>query len=531
MTIGRFSRLLIALCAVVVAACKPSSSGGNCSYSPGHEIDVAIITVISAEYQAMRAHFDCDAPAQMADNRTNTFAWRGARIARDGQPPLRVVLALAGEAGTTSGALATLETLRVWQPRAVVLAGVAGGFEDYVSQGDVVVTRSVWGFDYGSIGKSFLSRRDWIFQPDARWFQLASAYDGDWQSHVTVRKPILGPPPVVHTGITASGNKVIESMDSAFVQQLLEQQPDISSVEMEAAGAFAALELLRQQSDAPPLLMLRGISDIPTPASNLFGEKKERELWKAYAADTVAAFTTSFLRDTGVPGTVEPRTGEALDALLITSDATICEQLAASLGVQQRAAPSTTLGRIGSRRVLIGCVERPVAGDTIDALLRQHTARAVVLVDTAVGIGKSKPNDVVVGRQWWPFRLEGSTAKTTPILAIRHSRALVTAAQAINVEGAFPVAFGAIASGSRLPADDDIATGFALLDANPRTRAVDAHTGLVQDAVARHAGQQTLFVSVQGIDHVIGLPPVDDNKAAANAANVVEHLLKDHWPQ
>ncbi|MEL7297617.1 MAG: hypothetical protein AAGJ86_08125 [Pseudomonadota bacterium] len=531
MTLGQLSGLSIVLCAIVLASCKQQSSHSNCSYSPGESIDVAIITVIGAEYQAMRTHLDCDAPAQMNNSATNTFAWRSARIEREGRPPLRVLLALAGEAGTTSGALATLETIRVWQPEAVVLAGVAGGFEEYVSQGDVVVTRSVWGFDYGAIGQSFDSRRDWTFQPDARWFQLASAYDGDWQSHITVQKPILGPPPVVHTGITASGNKVVESMDSDFVQQLLTKQPDISSVEMEAAGAFAALELLQQQNDAPPMLMLRGISDIPTPASSLFGEKKERELWKAYAADTVAAFTTSFLRDTVIPDNESLVNRQRLDVLLLTTDAVICERLAASLGVRQRAAPSTTLGRLGKRRVLLACVERPVAGDAIDALLNQYAARAVVLADTAVGIGKSKPNDVVVGRQWWPFGLEGTVVQASPIRAARHSRALVTATQAVDTDGAFSVTFGAIASGAQQPADDDIATGFALLDANPRTRAVDAHTGLVQEAVTRHANHQTMFVSIQGIDRVIGLPTAENNNAAANTASFVEQLLEDHWPQ
>ncbi len=335
--------------------------------------DVAIVTVIAAEYEAMLAHMDRTFAVDVPGGRSNTFAWIGAEIDRpNAGAPLRVIVALAGEAGTTSGALAVIETARTWQPDMLVLAGIAGGLEPHVRRGDVVVTSAVWGYEYGAIAANFTPRYDWIFHPGPALAAEAVAYRGAWQDDIRVERPDEAGAPTQVSGITASGNKVIETLDSAYVEGVFGAMPGIASIEMEAAGSFAAVEVLIEDVDAPRFLMLRGISDVPNPKSGLFGDKKDRERWKRYASDSVAAFTVGFLRDRQLESPVETET--STDLLVITYNDLVFEALDGSL------VAGVALRRLQNKRDL----------QDLERSLSELRPKAVLLVDTALGIGQRR---------------------------------------------------------------------------------------------------------------------------------------------
>ncbi|MFK8053735.1 MAG: hypothetical protein AB8F65_12270 [Woeseiaceae bacterium] len=509
--------LILSLAAFIVGCHKPDlPDTGVCSLTTDDVVDVAIVTVIAAEYDAMLKQMDCHGDVRLSENESNNFAWRSARIERPDASPLKVIIAMAGEAGTTSGALATLQTAQTWRPGVLVLAGIAGGLDDKVSRGDVVVADAVWGYDYGAIGEAFTSRRDFTFRPDAIALAKARGYTGDWTSRINVPKPDEGAAPDLLVGVTASGNKVIETQDSAFVRHVLGSERRIASIEMEAAGAFAAAELLSQSDGAPALLMVRGISDIPNPVAGLFGDKKDRERWKQYAAVSVAAFTRAFLQDEYddlVPVAISPKH----DVLVVTDNAVVCSALEKQL--QQENHP-------------LVCMTPPLSTEDIVELLAENPTRAVLHVGLGTGLGKATSGDVVVGRQSWPFA--SNPASYRPVDALRASRALLATGQSLGARRSIPADykthFGAVASSGRSPSLLDEATIESLLQANARTIAVDQVSYLIAETIWQQGtASAPLFLTVQGIDRTPGETATMGTQAASAAADVAEQLLAA-WP-
>lgn len=538
----RFCQLgrMMPVVAVVSILCgcaepEPSPTPGPDS---GERVDVAIVTVIAAEYEAMLAKMDRIFPVSVPKGGVNSFAWQGAEIARaNGRPPLRLIIALAGEAGTTSGALAVIETARTWHPAVLVLAGIAGGLPPHVERGDVVISRAVWGYEYGSIAAQFAPRRDWVFQPDPRLLTAASDYAGAWQREISVPRPDDTGGPKHRVGITASGNKIVETLDSDYVDGVLSHLPMTASIEMEAAGAFAAAELLSQDTQAPALLMLRGISDIPDPRSGMLGSKADRERWKRYAADTVATFTKSFLRDAlPDPG---PRPSDTLsDALIVTFSPEVCAAIHTRLP-----ATGTTSGtgmqraelEIGGLKPVVACLDDPSDDLALHEAIDASRPAAVLLVDTAHGVGKVTVGDVAVARLVVPVDHHAGQPVVRNTDGKRGARALVAAAQAasgiVNL-GVKTALFGVVAAtpaAGEWPAPETVE---AILATNPRTIAIDLESAMVISALATYDGRRRspLFLSIQGIDRKVDDTDQDVTTAADNAATFLMALLEKAWP-
>lgn len=532
---------VVAVCSVLWGCADPEAPPEPGPDS-GARVDVAVVTVITAEYQAMLAKMDRVFPVAVPEGRVNSFAWQGAEIDRtDGRPPLRLIIALAGEAGTTSGALAVIETARTWQPAVLVLAGIAGGLPPQVERGDVIISRTVWGYEYGAIAAEFAPRRDWVFQPDPVLLKAASGYAGAWQREISVPRPDDTGRPRHRVGITASGNKVIETLDSDYVDGVLSRLPMTASVEMEAAGAFAAAELLSQDTQGPALLMLRGISDIPDPRAGMLGSKADRELWKQYAADTVAAFTKSFLRD-ALPDP-DPVPSDALsDVLIVTYSPEVCAAIdtrmpairAASAAGLRRVKLDTASRQTGLQTT-VACLDDRSDGVALDAAVDASRPAAVLLVDTARGAGKSTVGDVAVARLVVPVDHRAGQAVVRNTDGQRGTRALVAAAQAASGmatlgdnEARFGVVAATLAAGG-WPAPE---TFEAILATNPRTIAIDLESAMVLSALAAHDDRirPPLFLSIQGIDRTVGGSDQDVARAAGNATTLLMALLERAWP-
>ncbi|WP_348303827.1 hypothetical protein [Methanothrix sp.] len=82
--------------------------------------------------------------------------------------------------------------------------------------------------------------------------------------------------------------------------------PKIIAVEMEGAGAAAAIDRARCQGIPTRFMMIRGISDLPR-ANGKNNGRKERDAWKAYASDAAAAFVMGWIVE-GLPMPPSART-------------------------------------------------------------------------------------------------------------------------------------------------------------------------------------------------------------------------------
>jgi nucleoside phosphorylase len=100
--------------------------------------------------------------------------------------------------------------------------------------------------------------------------------------------------PRVVEGEAASGNKVIERGTSTYFAQSLGLNASIVAVEMEGAGAAAAVGSDHERGGTSGFLMIRGISDLVEAEASAAvperGRNPDRDVWKAYAADVAASF-------------------------------------------------------------------------------------------------------------------------------------------------------------------------------------------------------------------------------------------------
>jgi len=149
--------------------------------------------------------------------------------------------------------------------------GIAGGFPAMkVHRGDVVVVRTVLGFDFGKLveGK-FLRRPELDYNCDRQLLAFANltarSETADWHARILQPRPGAKPPKdsKAHTDCyVASSDKVVDDPDHVFYRDVAASFPEIHAVETEAVGAGASVRLVQSQR-AISLLVVRGVSDEP----------------------------------------------------------------------------------------------------------------------------------------------------------------------------------------------------------------------------------------------------------------------------
>jgi adenosylhomocysteine nucleosidase len=265
------------------------------------QVDVAIITVLPEEYHAVLRKLDNVRRVIESDGRPNVYVWATGEIRSANRPmPRRIVVAMAGEAGEVSGALTTRATIDRWRPQDVLLVGIAGGVHDSVDLGDVVISPRIWGYEHGHLGHRYDAGGVVFFHPDPTLLKAALDLAPEWRGRIEAAAPDEEVLSKVVVGKTASGNKVIENASSAYFAQSLLMDTTVVSVEMEGAGAAAAVGEDHAMGGTTGFLMIRGISDL-VEGEELVGphgkqgRNPQRDLWKKYAADVAASFAVALI--------------------------------------------------------------------------------------------------------------------------------------------------------------------------------------------------------------------------------------------
>ena len=271
-------------------------------------VDIAIVTVLPEEYAAVRDRLDAPLTVAGDDEMPNRYAWDVGSVDSRHSVPYRVVVALAGRPGTRSGLMAVDDTVRAFEPRYVLLVGVAGGLGD-VGLGDVVVSDTIVGYEFGKIVDGRLEpRTNWTYTTDTAILNAAVALPSrfpDWHEPLRGLHGRTAPPRIV-VGTVASGNKVVDDVRAEAFAPVADVWPKLVAVEMEGLGAAEAVERLGQLRRSPVnFAMVRGISDLPvgslaagtgptTPSS----QTKQRDSSKALAAAAAAEFVVHLLGHT-----------------------------------------------------------------------------------------------------------------------------------------------------------------------------------------------------------------------------------------
>jgi nucleoside phosphorylase len=271
-------------------------------------VDILLVTVLPEEYGAVLRLLSNPAPVQGKPDAPTLYGWRTGTIPRAQGGAYRVVLAMTGQAGTVRSSQAVVRSVERWKPRYVLLVGIAGGLPPSgCSLGDAVVSTHLYGYEYGKIDSSgFQPRLDFIYQVDQSLCTSAQAFVAatpDWHSG-------SGAAPRVAFGPVASGDKVVDDPAEPFFAAVIKQWPKLHAVEMEGAGAAAAIEELRAAGNVVGFLMVRGLSDLPRPAAERAGaatQTGERDTNKRRACDVAASFAVRWI---AAEWPVEPRDAE-----------------------------------------------------------------------------------------------------------------------------------------------------------------------------------------------------------------------------
>ncbi|HTN84558.1 MAG TPA: TIR domain-containing protein, partial [Sorangium sp.] len=217
------------------------------------------------------------------------------------------VLAMTLHPGNTSGSLGTSKTIARWMPRYVLLVGIAGGLpREHLGLGDVVVSKQIVSYEYGKVERNaFNPRPDFVYQLDGPLLRNAlSLGEANWRNKLGHRPGTDGGESKVLVGMVGAGEKVIDDRSADFFAAVEREFPKLLAVEMEGAGAAAAIQEARDEGRTVGFLMIRGISDMPpdkkTTKKPTAGKKaslavSDRDQWKSYAARAAASFAVYFV--------------------------------------------------------------------------------------------------------------------------------------------------------------------------------------------------------------------------------------------
>jgi nucleoside phosphorylase len=271
----------------------------------GHaHADVAIITILAEEYAAVLRLLKRVRPVTGSATLDNQHAWVVGEVDAPGvAEPYTVVLAMSPHQGTNAAVIVTKNTLRAFDPRCVLVVGVAGGL-DGLRLGDVVVADRICAYEYGAVDRGFHARDDLDSPTDAALASAArtlSTRHPGWYGELEQPGELRELTPRIVVGQVASGDKVIDDPTDAFFASVLRSRPRLQAIEMEGAGAAAAIQDVREMQRGASFGVIRGICDLPSgprpsqPAGR--GAPSEcRHAWKVRASAAAAAAAIQLIR-------------------------------------------------------------------------------------------------------------------------------------------------------------------------------------------------------------------------------------------
>lgn len=227
--------------------------------------------------QDIRTYYGANLPTKFADGTTASY---------------KIVVAPLLGMGHTEAANLTGDAIRRWQPRYVLLVGIAGGYgKAGVDLGDILISEQVVDYELQKLTETGKSTRFKVHEVDPRLLGTAqNVLDDTWIDRVDIKRPRKGGPKIFF-GPICTGNKVIAN---GLLDEYSEIWTKLIGVEMEAGGAASAAY---QAASRPGFFMIRGVSDLADKQKDARTVKK----WRAYACDVAASFTIALLQQGPIP--------------------------------------------------------------------------------------------------------------------------------------------------------------------------------------------------------------------------------------
>jgi nucleoside phosphorylase/ankyrin repeat protein len=233
---------------------------------------------VPASQEDIRIYYSAEVPVTVVDGQAARYS---------------VVVVPLANMGHTEAANATGDAVRRWQPRYVLLIGIAGGIAKAgVALGDILVADQIADHELQTVTDGARSIRWQVHRVDQRLLIAAQNFtDSDWVDAVAAVRPAPGHPRV-HFGPICTGNKVVA--DESLADQFREVWSKLVGVEMEAGGAASAAF---QSAKSPGFFMVRGVSDLAD--KDKYADKTKN--WREYACRVAASYAIALLRNGPVP--------------------------------------------------------------------------------------------------------------------------------------------------------------------------------------------------------------------------------------
>jgi nucleoside phosphorylase len=265
---------------------------------------VVVLTAIPIEHRSM-------AETMVAVRQEIHSAGTIFHLGRLLDSPWRVVLTRTGQ-GNQQAAIIAERAISHYQPDLVMLVGVAGGLHTDLSLGDVVVAEKVYAVHGGKEDHAGFQASPKCWFPDHGHVQRAELVvsKNTWQNALTERsneKAVVRP--------IASGEVVLDSLDSPYAQLIKKYYGDAAAIEMEGAGVALAGQL----NAARPTVVLRGISDHADGRK----EHADRAGGQERAARNAAAFAVALLAE--LTPTARSLRGDLLSGTFDERMAAVCQ--------------------------------------------------------------------------------------------------------------------------------------------------------------------------------------------------------------
>lgn len=255
-------------------------------------VDFVIITALEEEREAVLALLPGyrKLPRDGAD--THTYYDATLKTQRPDGAVYRVIVTTLAAMGPRRASSKGLAVVQRWNPRYIILVGIAGGLMREVTLGDVIVANQIADYTLGKILDDGRREVRWeSYQVDANLLDASVNFPRGWEKLIKQAPPELTTPRR-HLGVVASGGDVIACRD--LLDQYRSSWPKLLGVEMEGSSTAAALH---ETIERTPFLMVRGVSDLADGPENAATKAK----WRAFACAVAAAYAVGLLLDGPVP--------------------------------------------------------------------------------------------------------------------------------------------------------------------------------------------------------------------------------------
>jgi nucleoside phosphorylase len=254
------------------------------------QIDFVVVFALEKEFRAFLEQL-----VQYSVEETDIVFARAEIGSRTNDSVHRLIALKLPGTGNYEAATAITRAIDVWNPRFVLVGGIAGGVKrSEFELGDLILADLIVGYEPGKELNAFFESRAKSLRPDVELLGLARDLPPkDWIFSVRVPRPdgtsgrVI---PRVHEGIILSGEKVIASA-VRFAEISRDVDKTVSNVlskslAIEMEGYGAALAAFRAPT-APAFFIAKAICDWANSAKD--------DSWQAYAASVSAAFIAALI--------------------------------------------------------------------------------------------------------------------------------------------------------------------------------------------------------------------------------------------